>query len=354
MGKTTRWVVLALAVGASGCGSETTPQATGDAAPMGSLIFIGGYSASALPLVPQGMNDAGSIAGTTASGAPALYSGGTLTTLRPTSTNGVIGVCDTSGGSHPIFWFFLSWAPSHMPLVVNNTAVTTASVVGGTTGYSLVGTAAGGYFTGGAAYRWSGPGATSAVSIQPVAIGSRINYAYASSATGSNESGYAVGTVYTNGGPYPVVWNPSNGYAVLQSLGAYQYYATRPTAISSAGLVVGQSGTSASTGWYAMMWNTAGTLVNYVPISNLAAVDAVSANGRLVGRVYGSAGYRAWTWYQGSLTYLDPPSGFTSLYPVGVNGCGHIAMQGYTTSGTFSGLLYSKLTCDSSGVVAAQ
>jgi len=76
---------------------------------------------------------------------PRLYSGGTLTALEtnpnqlcPASTNGVIGVCDTSGGVSRSSGSPLGRHLTHMPLMMNNTAATTASVAGGTAIYSFV------------------------------------------------------------------------------------------------------------------------------------------------------------------------------------------------------------------------
>jgi len=356
--------ILALAM--AGCGAAPSTGVPGDPAVAEPLIFYTGYTASALPLTPQGMNDSGAIAGTTPTGAPALYSGGTLTALgttpsdgcirysrlQPTSTNGVVGDCDTSAGTIPSFWFFLAWGPAHLPLQVGYSAVSSATVGGSTTGYSMVGTASGGPFPFGVAYRWSGPGATSLTSMQPVALGARTNYAYASTAVAMNDAGYAAGLVYTPLDTYPVVWNPSNGVAILQALGSYADYRTRPTVVKDSGYVAGLSGTSSATGWYAMLWSQSGTLVNFVPIANLASVDGLSAQGRLVGKAYTSSGYRAWTWYAGTLTWLDPPAGAAYLQPVGVDSCGRIAAQAVTASGTASGVLLTKLLCDTIVVVA--
>jgi len=356
---------LLLALAAAGCGTEPSTGVPGDPAVAEPLIFYTGYTASALPLTPQGMNDSGSMAGITPTGAPALYSGGTLTTLgttpadgcirysklQPTPTNGVVGDCDTSMGTHPVYWFFLAWGPAHLPLQVGYSAVPSATVTGSTTGYSMVGTASGGPFTFGVAYRWSGPGATSLTSLQPVAIGTRTNYAYASSAIGMNDAGYAAGLVYTGMDTYPVVWSPSNAFTILQGLGSYANYQTRPTVVKS-GAIAGISGTSPATGWYAMLWNLNGTLANYVPMANLASVDGLSTQGRLAGKAYTGSGYRAWTWYAGALTWLDPPAGAAYLQPVGVDSCGRIAAQAVTSSGTATGVLLSKLFCDTTVVLA--
>jgi hypothetical protein len=269
----------------------------------------------------------------------------------PTTNHGVVGNCITTAGSHPVYWFFLAWGPAHPPLQVDYLAVPSATVTGSTPGYSMVGTASGGAYSFGTAYRWSGPGATRLTSIQPLSMGSRTNYAYASSAVGMNDAGYAAGLVYTYGDTYPVVWNPSNGVTTLQSFGSYLNYRTRPTVVKNSGYIAGMSGTSSATGTYAMIWRLDGTLANYVPIAGLASVDALSAQGRLVGKVYTGSGYRAWTWFAGTLTWLDPPAGASYLQPVGVDSCGRIAAQAVTSSGSATGVLLSKMLCDTGAVV---
>jgi hypothetical protein len=360
-----KWAPL-LVLAIAGCGTEPSPEVAAGSAARQALIFFPGYTASSLPLTPQGMNDSGAMAGTTPSGAPALYNGGTLTPLgttpsdgcyrylglRPTSSNGVVGNCITTAGSRPVFWFFLSWGPAHAPMQLSYSAASSATVNGTTPGYSMVGGASGPNFPFGQAFRWTGPGAATLTPIQPVSVGGPWNWSTSSTAVSMNDAGYAVGWVNTITGTFPVVWNPSNGVTGLQTFGTDSYYRTRPTVVNNGGYIAGMSGTSSATGFYAMLWRLDGTLANYVPIASLASVDGLSANGRLVGKAYTGSGYRAWTWYNGSLAWLDPPAGASYLQPVGVDSCGRIAAQAVGAGGVATGVLLSKLFCDT-GVVAA-
>jgi len=340
--------LLFQSVAMAGTGVKAVAAAVAPVAPVIAVIrppvLLTGYTVTVLPLdTAGGMND-GIIVGT-AQGNPVAYVNGQVeplpgfdnyTAITPTSvsaTGYIVGYATSTTPSNVpyrrgLFWASRSNAPIDMGALGQFTMPLSINSSGVAVGVSYQTIANGGPVGAPTAFAWSISGGLRSIA-PPLS-----NQSYANSIS---DSGYVAGYAWYGGQQAATRWYPGSFQAGTTEFGNIALWAREDGTVYS----------------YAKSWDLSNKATLIAPTPS-AYVYGISSIGRRIGIDNPNMQLRAWTVPAGGTTeqILPVPSGITSSFVTQVDGCGSILGWVRYPDNSTKAVLWTKLTCDQSAVLA--